>query len=199
MEEDESGDSESESEESEPEESPENDDVITGGEEDASKETIDGSFNVNNEEHSIVFKDGNVFENMVNDDFVPAANFDFEQTLELSHNSPPTSKIVKREKCKKNEMGRSSTNYVSSNESMKVVKKPKSDDDIFGLNSLLGLDENRPVPVEFASNDNQALPIDLNSQPIPNPPTDGSFAPNSIEDVFQPVDVADVRSQLNEI
>ncbi|KAM0064532.1 putative RNA recognition motif domain, nucleotide-binding alpha-beta plait domain superfamily [Helianthus debilis subsp. tardiflorus] len=98
MEEDESGDSESESEESEPEESPENDDVITGGEEDDSKETIDGSFDVNNEEHSIVFKDGNVFENMVNDDFVPAANFDFEQTLELSHNSPPTSKIVKRKK-----------------------------------------------------------------------------------------------------
>ncbi|PWA61274.1 RNA-directed DNA polymerase, eukaryota [Artemisia annua] len=205
MEEDDSGESESEESESEDvpvtasEKSPENDDVITGGEEDVRKETIDGSFIDNYEGHSSLIKDGNVIDNMVNEGFVPAVNFDFEQSLELSHNSPPTSKVVKRKKCKKNDMGRSSTNYVSSNESLKVVKKPKSDDDIFGLNSLLGLDENNPVPLANVSNGDQSLPFDLNSQPLPNPPNDGSSVPGSFEDAYQLDDAAAVQSQLNEV
>ena len=96
-------------------------------------------------------------------------------------------------------MGRSSTNYVSSNESLKVVKKPKSDDDIFGLNSLLGLDENNPVPLANVSNGDQSLPFDRNNQPLPNPPNDGSSVPGSFEDAYQLDDDAAVQSQLNEV
>ena len=93
MEDDDSGESESEKSESEDvpvtasEKSPETDDVITGGEEDVRKETIDGSFIDNYKVHSSLIKDGNVIENMVNEGFVPAVNFDFEQALELTHNS----------------------------------------------------------------------------------------------------------------
>ncbi|PWA92358.1 RNA-directed DNA polymerase, eukaryota, Reverse transcriptase zinc-binding domain protein [Artemisia annua] len=58
---------------------------------------------------------------------------------------------------------------------MKVIKKAKNDDDIFGLNSLLGLNENDPlidnhVPgadhVPLQEINNRESPIDLNSQPL---------------------------------
>ena len=58
---------------------------------------------------------------------------------------------------------------------MKAIKKAKNDDDIFGLNSLLGLNENDPlidnhVPeveyVPLQEKNNIETPIDLNSQPL---------------------------------
>ncbi|PWA48089.1 nucleotide-binding alpha-beta plait domain-containing protein [Artemisia annua] len=127
-------------------------------EKDLNLETVEGALNGIDNPQSLPFKE-NV---SVGEDFIPAAD-------------PSTSKIVKRKKCKKAEVGRSSQFYTSSNESLKVSKKAKNVEDLFGLNSLLGLNDNNPptddyvnVAAHFYSDDlaTRDEPIDLNSQPL---------------------------------
>ncbi|KAJ0770504.1 putative RNA recognition motif domain, nucleotide-binding alpha-beta plait domain superfamily [Helianthus annuus] len=144
------------SEDSEAEESSENnsdqssegsesdDDVIPEEEADY-QENIECTFNENIDDQSLGFKEGAEIEENSNDNFIPAVDFDFDTPSENLQNSTIISKIVKRKKCKKSEVGRSSYNYISSNESLKPGKKPKNipiveeNEDIFGLDSLLGL------------------------------------------------------------
>ncbi|MFS7962461.1 hypothetical protein Hanom_Chr08g00726881 [Helianthus anomalus] len=58
-------------------------------------------------------------------DFVPAVNFNFEQPILEDPVNDGYTKVVKRKKCKKSELGRPSTTYTSSNESQRIVKNPK--------------------------------------------------------------------------
>ncbi|KAM0068793.1 putative RNA recognition motif domain, nucleotide-binding alpha-beta plait domain superfamily [Helianthus debilis subsp. tardiflorus] len=119
------------------------DDVIAIGEL-TRKETVEGTIKGIDDSQSLPFKENNSNVSKVLEDFIPAANFDFDQSFGNSQNSPSNSKVVKRKKCKKAEVGRSSQFYTSSNESKKIIKKAKNDDDIFGLNSMLGLNDNDP-------------------------------------------------------
>ena len=48
---------------------------------------------------------------------------------------------------------------------MKIAKKPKGDDDIFGLNSLLGLSEVNSHPNTNDDVEDLDCPIDLNNHP----------------------------------
>lgn len=99
-------------------------------------------------------------------EFIPAEKFDFEnQGLEASH-SDCNNKVVKRKKCKKSDLGRSSNNYTSSNESLRVVKKPKQKkSDMFGLNGLLGISDSESSSDEESIEEAQVSSIDLNSRP----------------------------------
>ncbi|MFS8024383.1 hypothetical protein Hanom_Chr16g01462581 [Helianthus anomalus] len=112
------------------------------------KECIQCPLNEINNDQSLLFKEGDVMKNISDDSFIPATEFDFGHPNEKAHNIPLSSKVVKRKKCKKNEVGRSSLNYISNNESQNLGKKPKNiledylEEDIFGLNPLLGLDDN---------------------------------------------------------
>ncbi|PWA34008.1 hypothetical protein CTI12_AA623170 [Artemisia annua] len=76
------------------------------------------------------------------ENFVPAINFPFEQFL-VDNNVSQTvvNKVSKRKKFKKGcGLERPSNAYSSSQESLKVVKRTKPSDP-FGLNSLLGLND----------------------------------------------------------
>jgi hypothetical protein len=59
---------------------------------------------------SSTFKEVNVPEEIADDSFIPGINFDFGIPNEKDHFSPSTSKVVKRKKCKKMDVGRSSLN-----------------------------------------------------------------------------------------
>ncbi|PWA67537.1 nucleotide-binding alpha-beta plait domain-containing protein [Artemisia annua] len=99
-------------------------------------------------------------------DFVPAVNFNFEQPIIEDPTTDGNSKVVKRKKCKKSEVGRPSMTYTSSNESQRIVKKPKKkNSDIFGLNGLLGISDNNPSSDEDCTEDDQDNSFDLNCNP----------------------------------
>ncbi|MFS7952658.1 hypothetical protein Hanom_Chr07g00609431 [Helianthus anomalus] len=78
--------------------SPENDEVIIINVEYARMETHDCSINDIDDVQSSVLKERNLNEGTVNDVFTPAVNFDFDQSFDKCHNSPPASKISKRKK-----------------------------------------------------------------------------------------------------
>ncbi|MFS8017390.1 hypothetical protein Hanom_Chr15g01379831 [Helianthus anomalus] len=78
------------------------------------------------------------------EEFTRAVNFPFDQFLK-ENNCPTVSKVNKRKKIKKGDMGRPSKGYTSSQESLKINKRSRNDD-LFGLDSLLGL--NKSVPYE---------------------------------------------------
>ncbi|PWA79287.1 RNA-directed DNA polymerase, eukaryota [Artemisia annua] len=124
-------------------------------------EKID-SINEANYGQSIHINVDNLNMNLREESFVPATSFDFDQLNEENYNvEGPESNIVKRKKFKKTDLGRPSCAYTSSNESQKVVKKPKNvDNDIFGLNSLLGITDDGP---------SDEGPFDLNSDPSIQP------------------------------
>ncbi|MFS8012922.1 hypothetical protein Hanom_Chr14g01326731 [Helianthus anomalus] len=115
----------------------------------------------------------NVVEDFSADCFIPAAEFDFDHLTENVQNSPLFSNVIKRKKCKKADVGRTSFNYISSNESQKLGKKPKNtldeylEEDVFGLNPLLGLDNNTSIPLDDNSMAATNNLFDLNSQHIP--------------------------------
>ncbi|MFS7913720.1 hypothetical protein Hanom_Chr02g00144961 [Helianthus anomalus] len=76
------------------------------------------------------------------DSFVPAVDFNFDQPTCDNIDDCNNSKVSKRKKGKKQDVGRPSNAYLSSNESHRIGKKPKQkDSDIFGLNSLLGISD----------------------------------------------------------
>lgn len=82
--------------------------------------------------------------------FVPAINFPFEQFLGVNNGSQTgVNKVNKRKKFKSGcVLGRPSNAYSSSQESLKVVKRTKPSDP-FGLDALLGLNqENNNSSVE---------------------------------------------------
>ena len=137
------------------------------------KECYECPLNEINNEQSLIFKDRNVLEDFSDDCFIPATEFDFDHPIENVQNSPLCSNVIKRKKCKKADVGRTSFNYISSNDSQKLGKKPKNtveeymEENIFGLNPLLGLVNNIPNPLDdnlIAATNNL---FDLNSQPIP--------------------------------
>ncbi|KAK9057763.1 hypothetical protein SSX86_022601 [Deinandra increscens subsp. villosa] len=100
--------------------------------------------------------------------FTPAVDFPFEKDLEVG-GPLSVSKVIKRKKFKKLDLGRPSNGYVSSQESLKALKRSKNDDDLFGLDELLGLnksDDNLDVEAQ----DNVSINggedhLDLNKQP----------------------------------
>ncbi|PWA52254.1 RNA-directed DNA polymerase, eukaryota [Artemisia annua] len=163
------------------------------------KETDDSVINRIDGDPSMQLKVGNLNDRHVGDDFIPAVEFDFEKSFGNNQSSPSTSKVVKRKKCKKQDMGRSSFLYTSSNESLKVVKKPRSEEDIFGLNKLLGLKDNNSSPNAVLDGTDHVQGIDLNSQPLSQH--------NEVEDIGeedstiapQPTDIIDVQAQNLEI
>ncbi|MFS8010519.1 hypothetical protein Hanom_Chr14g01298051 [Helianthus anomalus] len=98
---------------------------------------------------------------------MPAVHFPFEGSPE-GEELQSVSNVNKRKKFKKNEVGRPSFGYVSSQESLKNVKKPKNDD-LFGLDEMLGLNNNNKkvnseahVNVSLANGSDS---LDLNRQP----------------------------------
>ncbi|KAL6521525.1 hypothetical protein OROGR_018094 [Orobanche gracilis] len=121
--------------------------------------------------------DGNAFQSsnfMVQDlnieepipDFVPAMIFDFENSALVGSVGTVNPKISKRKKGKKNDMGRPSSTFVSSNESQRLGKKPKQkSSDLFGLNGLLGINDS-PSSVSEGSDSEDEESFDLNSNPI---------------------------------
>ncbi|KAJ0565661.1 hypothetical protein HanIR_Chr06g0265081 [Helianthus annuus] len=74
--------------------------------------------------------------------FVPAVSFQFEQVIEGNVSIQSVeNKVTKRKKFKKgSEVERPSNSYSSSQESLKIVKRPKRSDP-FELNGLLGLED----------------------------------------------------------
>ncbi|KAK9047902.1 hypothetical protein SSX86_033136 [Deinandra increscens subsp. villosa] len=121
------------------------------------------------------FLENDVSEEVSNDSFIPADEFDFDNANKNVHFSPSISKVVKRKKCKKDELGRSSLNYISSNESLKIGKKPKNvleehfEEDTFGLNDLLGLNVSTHGPPDANADTINDHHLDLNAQPSRDP------------------------------
>ncbi|PWA67185.1 RNA-directed DNA polymerase, eukaryota [Artemisia annua] len=112
------------------------------------------------------------------DGFIPAINFPFEQFLGDNGAQSVTKNVNKRKKFKKGSgRGRPSKSYSSSQESLKVVKKSKtSKNDPFGLNGLLGLNDETEESAQDCNNsvevvndtievENNNVSIDLNSVP----------------------------------
>ncbi|PWA48714.1 nucleotide-binding alpha-beta plait domain-containing protein [Artemisia annua] len=99
--------------------------------------------------------------------FVPAANFNFEHSLGEEPLTTDYSKVVKRKKSKKSELGRASMTYTSSNESQRVVKKPKKkNSDMFGLNGLLGISDSDTGSKADNTDCEDETPFDLNTNPV---------------------------------
>ncbi|KAI3744177.1 hypothetical protein L1987_57253 [Smallanthus sonchifolius] len=98
-------------------------------------------------------------------DFVPAATFDFDKSINDDSVEEVITKISKRKKAKKHEVGRPSITYVSSNESLRLVKKPKQrKSDIFGLNGLLGINDSPSSASEDSDYEDDSL-IDIKNNP----------------------------------
>ncbi|KAI3687995.1 hypothetical protein L1987_81701 [Smallanthus sonchifolius] len=98
-------------------------------------------------------------------DFVPAATFDFDKSINDDLVEEVITKISKRKKAKKHEVGRPSITYVSSNESLRLVKKPKQrKSDIFGLNGLLGINDSPSSASEDSDYEDDSL-IDIKNNP----------------------------------
>ncbi|KAK9077646.1 hypothetical protein SSX86_005983 [Deinandra increscens subsp. villosa] len=95
---------------------------------------------------------------------------DLEINDHNGHSKDPQPNVVKRKKFKKCDMGRPSGAYTSSNESQKVVKKTKHvSNDIFGLNSLLGITDDGPENEEDYSISEEDGSIDLNRTGVTEP------------------------------
>ncbi|MFS7998640.1 hypothetical protein Hanom_Chr12g01156291 [Helianthus anomalus] len=105
-----------------------------------------------------------------NDDFIPGIDFSFEAEEVNGEISNLVSHVNKRKKYKKADMGRPSTGYTSSQESLKLLKKAKNDENVFGLDKLLGLNTSQLDKIgdgprfNTLERDNN-LP-DLNDQPV---------------------------------
>ncbi|PWA94795.1 nucleotide-binding alpha-beta plait domain-containing protein [Artemisia annua] len=129
-------------------------------------------------------------EENIEDTFMPGVDFPFEDSP--NGEEPFTlSKVNKRKKFKKQEVGRPSYGYVSSQESLKNGKKPKSNDP-FGLDKLLGLN-NKYSALSSETQDGGAL--DLNIQP-------GTIiGGDTIEDVeaSQAINETEIQSQAEEV
>ncbi|PWA92357.1 nucleotide-binding alpha-beta plait domain-containing protein [Artemisia annua] len=63
--------------------------------------TVEGTVNVIDDSQSLAFKENNSNVSKVMGDFIPAVNFDFEQSFGNTQNSPSNSKVAKRKKFKK--------------------------------------------------------------------------------------------------
>ncbi|MFS7916843.1 hypothetical protein Hanom_Chr03g00182131 [Helianthus anomalus] len=77
------------------------------------------------------------------EDFVPGNQFDFGENIVTEADNVDQSGLINKRK-KKNglgTLGRPNPAYSSSLEKTKVGKKPKCQDDLFGLDPLLGLDQ----------------------------------------------------------
>ncbi|KAL9996164.1 hypothetical protein Hdeb2414_s0735g00941091 [Helianthus debilis subsp. tardiflorus] len=167
------------------------------------KGCVECPLNVINNEQLLTFKVTNVVEDFSADCFIPTAEFDFHHPIENAQNSPLFSNVFKRKKCKKAYVGRTSFNYISSNESQKLSKKPKNtldeylEEDVFWLNPLLGLDNNTPIPLDDNSMAASNNLFDLNSQPIP--PFEESPANESGDhDEAEPASLPNEAPVLNE-
>ncbi|KAI3805170.1 hypothetical protein L1987_27287 [Smallanthus sonchifolius] len=120
----------------------------------------------------------------VNDEeFIPAVDFPFEQNNEVHAEENVPEEVIpedvagpqlnthvnKRKKFKKEELGRPSVGYTSSQESLKVTKRSKNDEDLFGIDKLLGLSDSQldQVGDEPVHRDGPIgrEAFDLNSQP----------------------------------
>ncbi|MFS7965205.1 hypothetical protein Hanom_Chr09g00759421 [Helianthus anomalus] len=102
------------------------------------------------------------------EEFVPGNQFVFEDNLLSDTDNVDPSTLINKRKKKSGlgNLGRPNPAYSSSLEKTKVGKKPKCNDDLFGLDSLLGLDTEALDDADVAhivTND-----IDLNSQPGTN-------------------------------
>lgn len=107
--------------------------------------------------------------------FVPAAMFDFDKPINEDPIEDIQSKISKRKKGKKTDLGRPSNVYVSSNESLRTGKKPRNkSNDIFGLNSLLGINDSPSIHSEDSETKEDEY-FDLNSNPVDPVAGDNSY------------------------
>ncbi|KAK9050787.1 hypothetical protein SSX86_030244 [Deinandra increscens subsp. villosa] len=134
-------------------------------------------------------------------EFVPAINFNFEQSILKDSITGSNTKVVKRKKCKKSEMGRPSNTYTSSNESQRIGKKPKKKNiDLFGLNGLLGISDHDLSSDEECSDDDQVNSLGLNlnpsdfDKPVQRTPTE---APSTHHEVLNDSTVGELEARVN--
>ncbi|KAJ0781341.1 hypothetical protein HanPI659440_Chr06g0248171 [Helianthus annuus] len=102
------------------------------------------------------------------EEFVPGNQFVFEDNLLSDTDNVDPSTLINKRKKKSGlgNLGRPNPAYSSSLEKTKVGKKPKCNDDLFGLDSLLGLDTEALDDADVAHIVTNG--IDLNSQPGTN-------------------------------
>ncbi|PWA94625.1 RNA-directed DNA polymerase, eukaryota [Artemisia annua] len=141
----------------------------------AVNEGIDGTQSLSNDDMAEILEHND-------DTFIPAVDFPFEE----------------EKNSKKNDLGRPSFGYVSSQESLKNGKKSKNEDP-FGLDGLLGLNDKNGELGSAAhvvvTNDTGSESLDLNRH----------HGPNDVEDCLETEDVsqfhpeADTRLQVEEI
>ncbi|KAK9067565.1 hypothetical protein SSX86_011676 [Deinandra increscens subsp. villosa] len=121
-----------------------------------------------NEIQSLLNEEGAEIEENNEDTFIPGIDFPFEENP-IEEDPFVAPKVNKRKKFKKQELGRPSYGYVSSQESLKNGKKPKNDD-MFGLDEMLGLSNKYSVLNAEAlgsnSEDSGTDSLDLNKQPV---------------------------------
>ncbi|MFS7980586.1 hypothetical protein Hanom_Chr10g00941121 [Helianthus anomalus] len=81
-------------------------------------------------------------------------------------------------------MGRPSKGYTISHESLKVNKKSMNDD-LFGLDSLLGLNNSEAYKFGDVSGEMDQCQFDLNSQPLSNEQVDNETPENISKEQFE--------------
>ncbi|MFS7979801.1 hypothetical protein Hanom_Chr10g00931931 [Helianthus anomalus] len=108
-----------------------------------------------------------------NGEFIPGVEFPFDQDIDPS-GSQPVNHVNKRKKFKKTDLGRPSVGYTSSQESLKVIKRAKNDEDLFGIDKLLGLSNSQLDQVgkgpDLHNGFQHSTVLDLNTQPLDNAP-----------------------------